>query len=152
MKQIGETVATWDHESVVSGDPGNYRTEAEKLVADLQAQELPASYGFAYEGQWEEIVEMVDGLRQMKRRVIFVMAGENHFRKIICASIVTNANTGITWLSHNSWRREWWTKSDMTLDSMKMWIVDDSQADIVEAIQDFTKGWNEIAETDEARF
>jgi hypothetical protein len=88
----------------------------------------------------------------MKRRVIFVMAGENHFRKIICASIVVNANLGISWLSHSSWRKEWWTRTDMTLDSMKMWITDDSEGDIKEAIVDFTKGWNEIAETDEARF
>jgi hypothetical protein len=152
MKQIGSTIAKWDHVAVVSGDPGKYRTEGEKLVADLDAQGLAASYGFAYEGKWQEAVDMIDGLRQMKRRVIFLMAAENHARQLICASIVVKANLGITWLSEGAWRNEWWTREDTTLDSLKPWVVEDSQGDTQEAILDFKKGWNEIAENDEARF
>jgi hypothetical protein len=152
MKQIGETYAKWNHVAVISGDPGRYRKTGEQLVADLEAEGLPASYGFAYEGKWDEIVAMVNGLRILKRRVIYVMGSELYFRNIICAAMVSNANMGITWVTDGSWRQEWWTKSDMMLDSMKLWIKDDSQREIVSAIGDFITGWNEIADTDEARF
>jgi hypothetical protein len=63
------------------------------------------------------------------------------------------ANQGITWLSEGAWREDWWTLTDALIDSHRSWIKEDSQAeDLAIAIQDFKRGWNAIAETDEERF
>jgi hypothetical protein len=152
IQEIGETFADWTHVAVISGDPGIYRTPGEQLVSQLTDKGLPSDYGFAYDAQWEEIVGLVDSLRMLKRRVIFVMGSESYFRKIICASMVVAANKGITWLSEGSWREHWWQKGDLIIDTLETWVTQDStRADMKEALVEFKKGWIAIGTTDEER-
>jgi hypothetical protein len=152
IQEIGDTFAEWTHVAVISGDPAVYRIDGEQLMADLTAKGLSSDYGFAYDAQWDEIVGLVDSLRMLKRRVIFVMGSESYFRKIICASMVVAANKGIVWLSEGAWREHWWQKGDLIVDTLQTWVKEDSQnPEITEALVDFKKGWIAIGTTDEER-
>jgi hypothetical protein len=152
IAEIGNDFADWTHVAVISGDPGVYRTPGEKLMADLTEKGLPSSYGFAYEEPWQDIVNLVDSLRMLKRRVIFVMGTESYFRKIICASMVVAANKGIVWLSEGAWRETWWQKRDLIIDTLQTWVTQDSKRiDMAEALVEFKKGWIAIGTTDEER-
>jgi hypothetical protein len=153
MKAIGTDFADWSFISVVSGDPSVYREVGERLVADLQDSEISSDYRYGYEDKWEGIVSMLESLRLLKRRSIFVMGSEAYFRKIICASILVGSNKGIAWLSEGAWRETWWTKTDAMIDSHISWIKEDSEdPQLKEALADFKRGWNTIAEGDEAAF
>jgi hypothetical protein len=67
--------------------------------------------------------------------------------------MVVGANKGIVWLSDGAWRDEWWKKTDAIIDSHKAWIKEDSEdPQLKEALADFKRGWNTIAEGDEAAF
>jgi hypothetical protein len=113
---------------------------------------MSAQYAYAYDTQWKEIVDLMDQLRIKKRRVILVMGSESYFRKIICASIVVQANKGISWLSEGAWREGWWKLPDLMLDNYKLYFEEDAnKAEVVEAIGEFKSGWNAIAEEDELR-
>jgi hypothetical protein len=120
IKQIGTEFAEWSHIEVLSADPAVYRTVAETLVTGLNEQGLSAEYAYAYETEWSNIVDTVDEMRMNKRRVIFAMGSESYFRRIICASIVVQANKGISWLSQGQWRDDWYKSSDALLDSFLM--------------------------------
>jgi len=153
IQQIGKQFADWSFVSIISGDPAKYRDEAQEIEVGLQERGLQSSYAFAYETKWDEIVDVLNSLRLEKRRVIFVMGSESYFRKVVCASIVVEANKGITWLSHGAWRDEWWKRSDAIIDSHRTWIKEDSEKeDTKDALADFIRGWNSIGATDEERF
>jgi len=152
IKKISDEFAEWSNVEVVSADPAVYRIDAERLLTELSARAIPGTYGSAYEDQWEDIVGLMDQLRLQKRRAIFVMGPESFFRKVLCSSIVVNANKGITWMSEGAWREQWWTRSDTILDSHQAWIKEDAQtADIKTALDAFTKGWNALGATDVER-
>jgi hypothetical protein len=152
IEMLRQTWTDWSHVAVISGDPGKYRVPGEQLVSELIDQGMPSDYGFAYETIWDEIVGLVDSLRLLKRRVIFVMGSESYFRKIICATMVVAANKGIVWLSEGAWREQWWQKGDMIVDTLQTWVTQDSQdLDNREALVDFKKGWIAIGTTDEER-
>ena len=82
----------------------------------------------------------MDQLRIQKRRQIFVVGPESYFRKMLCASIVVEANTGITWLSQGSWRDGWWKAEDAILDTYRQYVQDDaSDPSLIQVINDFKK-------------
>jgi hypothetical protein len=152
IQAIQAGFSEWTHLEVVSADPGVYRANGERLVSLLSELEVQARYSYAYETKWDDIMSLMDGLRQKKIRAIFVMGTEAYFRKLLCASIVVKANNGITWMSEGAWRENWWTKSDSILDSHQAWIKEDSQKEDVKVALDlFRKGWDAAADTDEGR-
>merc|ERR1719223_35250 len=72
---------------------------------------------------------------------------------MICASIVVEANTGITWLSQGSWRDGWWGSEDAILNTYRQYVETDATTlELKQALVDFKKGWNAIAATDEERY
>jgi len=143
IKQIGTEFAEWSHIEILSADPAVYRTVAETLVTGLSEKGLTAEYAYAYETEWSNIVDMFDEMRMNKRRVIFVMGSESYFRRIVCASIVVEANKGISWLSQGQWRDNWYSSSDATLDAFLMLVeADAKEAQVFLAMDDFQKGWN----------
>jgi hypothetical protein len=153
VKSIGTQFAEWDYVEVVSGDPAIYRTEAEALVTSLQTQGLSTQYSNAFDTRWNEIVDLVDQLRINKRRQIFLLGTESYYRKIVCASIVVQANKGISWLSQGTWRDDWYKTSDALQDSYKQWVEEDAKKeDILLALEDFKKGWAAAGATDEDRY
>jgi hypothetical protein len=152
IKEISVQFAEWTNVEIVSEDPAIYRTDAERLLGNLNELGLTGSYSSAYEDKWDDIVSTADQLRILKHRAIFVMGSEVFFRKMICASIVVGANKGISWLSEGAWRETWWTRRDTVLDSHQSWIREDSlKADTITALGLFIRGWNNIAPTDEER-
>jgi hypothetical protein len=152
IKAISVGYAQWTNVEIVSADPAMYRTDAERLLSELEDRDLTGKYGYAYEDKWDDIVSIMDALRIGKRRSIFVMGSEVFFRKVICASIVVQANKGISWMSEGAWRDTWWTRRDVVLDSHQAWIKEDSLAsDTQTALDLFIRGWNNIAATDEER-
>jgi hypothetical protein len=113
---------------------------------------MSAQYAYAYDTQWREIVDLMDQLRIKKRRVIMVMGSESYFRKIICASIVVGANSGISWLSEGAWREEWWKLPDLMLDNFKLYFEEDADHhQTAEALQAFKNGWNGMGAEDAER-
>jgi len=152
IKAIKAEFTEWTHVEVVSADPGKFRDDGERLVTLLAEIEVEGQYAFAYEHKWDDIIQVMDALRKKKRRAIFVMGTEAFFRKLICASIVVLANSGISWLSDGAWREEWWTKSDSILDSHQAWIKEDSgKQEVKVALNLFNNGWDAAGDTDEAR-
>jgi hypothetical protein len=152
IKQVGENFADWNHVEVISADPAVYRTVADALIVGLDEKGFAAEYAYAYENEWAAIVDLMDGLRMNKRRVMFVMGSESFFRKIICASIVVEANTGISWLSQGQWREDWFKSSDALLDSFLMTIEEDAkEAKLLDAMDAFSKGWSGMGVDNEAR-
>jgi hypothetical protein len=152
IKEISDRFAEWTNVEVFSADPAEYREDAERLMTELLALGITGSYGNAYEDKFEDIVSVMDSLRIRKRRAIFVMGTEAFVRKVLCASIVVLANTGITWMSEGAWREQWWTRDDTILDSHKSWIKQDAQtADVKTALDAFIKGWNALGATDVER-
>jgi hypothetical protein len=152
IKQIGTEFAEWSHVEVLSADPAVYRTVAEALVLSLGEKGMAAEYAYAYETEWSNLVDAMDGMRMNKRRVIFVMGSESYFRKIICASIVVKANKGISWLSEGQWRDDWYKSSDASLDSFLMLVeADAKEAQLFIAMDDFQKGWNGMGADGPAR-
>jgi hypothetical protein len=152
IKQLGEEVADWSFVAIVSGDPAAYRDEAEQKVAALSERGLGGDYWYAYETKWDEIVTMVDELRMQKQRVIFLMGSESYVRKVICASMVVQANKGITWLSEGAWRESWWTVSDAIIDTYRQWVDEDAEdLDLKQAVADLKRGWISFATSDDDR-
>jgi hypothetical protein len=153
FKEVGARFAEWSHIAVVSGDPAKFRTQGEALSTSFTEQGFMTNYVFAYDTDWTEIVGLMDGLRMKKRRVIYVMGSESYFRKIVCASIVVKANTGISWLSEGSWREGWYAKSDAIIESQKRWTEENAKSENVRlAVGHFKRDWDLIAGSDEARF
>eukprot|EP00929_Paragymnodinium_shiwhaense_P068898 TRINITY_DN34743_c0_g1_i1.p1 TRINITY_DN34743_c0_g1~~TRINITY_DN34743_c0_g1_i1.p1 ORF type:complete len:1694 (-),score=385.43 TRINITY_DN34743_c0_g1_i1:219-5300(-) len=138
---------SWNHITIVSGDPSKYRSDAESLQ-DRLSKGFVTDYVFAYETEWDQIVSMVNNLRLAKRRVIYVMGSENFFRRVLCASIVVQSNLGITWLSEGSWRHEWYKKGDVIIDSHISWIKEDASTTILKnAMVEFKQAWDLYAPT-----
>jgi hypothetical protein len=152
LRQINDHYWGLGHVSVVSGDPSKYRTQGDAMVEGLTAQQFSADYVYAFESEWEGVVSTVDGLRMNKRRALFIIGTENFFRKLICASIVVEANIGITWLSEDAARSDWWAKTNSIRDSHISWVKEDSNTEAVkEALKDFKQGWASMGLDDDER-
>jgi hypothetical protein len=106
---------SWDNIVIVSGDPSVYRAEAEHLQAALVNLGIMADYVNSYDTEWLQIKEMMAGLKTQKKRYLYVMSTEAFFRKVICGSILAEANIGITWLSEGTRHHEWWKDADPEL-------------------------------------
>jgi hypothetical protein len=153
VKEIGSMVAEWNYVEVISGDPTHYRAQGEQMALDLANQGLSSEYAYAYDTDWNQIVDLLDQLRIKKRRVIFVLGTESYFRKVICASIMVGSNTGISWLSQGTWRDGWWKTTDALMDSYRQWMEEDSRShSLKEAMTDFRDGWQALPGTDEEKF
>jgi len=119
----------------------------------LGTQGITAQYSYAFETEWNDIVDLVDQLRINKRRQIFLLGSESYYRKIVCASIVVEANKGISWLSKGQWRDNWYKTSDALQDSYRQWVEEDAKKeDLLLALDDFVSGWNQAGATDEERY
>merc|ERR1719271_744346 len=106
---------SWDNIVIVSGDPSVYRAEAEHLQAALVDLGIMTDYVNSYDTEWLQIKEMMAGLKTQKKRYLYVMSTESFFRKVICGSILAEANIGITWLSEGTRHHEWWKDADPEL-------------------------------------
>jgi len=143
---------SWDHISIISGDPSRYRSQAEGFQKDLMELGFTTEYVFSYDTEWEQIVEMMDLLRQNKRRVFFVIGTETYFRRVICASLVVKANTGITWISEGTWRHQWYKESDNLIQTHRSWIRQDVlQEELIAAYKSFKASWDAYAPTHQER-
>jgi hypothetical protein len=63
IKAISVGYAQWTNVEIVSADPAMYRTDAERLLSELQDRDLTSNYGYAYEDKWDDIVSIMDALR-----------------------------------------------------------------------------------------
>jgi len=55
---------------------------------------------------------MGQALKGQKRRIIFFVGAESHYRKAICASEEVGTHRGLTWISQGIKSRSWWTERD----------------------------------------
>lgn len=144
---------SWTHVRVISGDPAKHRAEAEQLRDGLVGRGFRSDYTYAYDGDWEEIVQMMSRLQEStkgKDRVFFVVGTESYFRSLLCASIVVGARQGITWLSQGTWRQEWWKKSDALADTHADWLKEDAAGvQLQSALRDFKEAWDDLNATDD---
>jgi hypothetical protein len=102
---------SWPDVTVISADPVTYGQEAESVRAELTTAGFKADYKYANNNDWNQIQEMMRGLRadsKGKKRVYFLVGNEDYFRKVVCASLVSEAEPGIVWLSKGAWKDEWW--------------------------------------------
>merc|ERR1719271_361195 len=105
----------WDNIVIISGDPSIYRERAEDLQAALVDLGIMTDYVNSYDDDWLQIKEMMSGLKTQKKRYLYVMSTESFFRKVICGSILAEANIGITWMSEGTRHHEWWKDADPEL-------------------------------------
>jgi len=105
----------WSRITIVSGSPSTYRAEVELLQQKLMDNDISTDYYSSYDVTFGETRSMVDAFRKEKRRVIYLVGEETFFRRVICASITTGANLGITWLYDGIQSNNWWTVDDPSL-------------------------------------
>jgi carbonic anhydrase len=142
--------------TVIGGDPTKFGPEAEGMRDEFLANGFAAQYIYAFDDNWEQIAQMMKGLKEDskgKKRSYFMVGTEDYFRKVVCASILAEAEPGITWLSKGSWLDEWWTKSDKLEGAHRKWLNEDSASVALQtALKDFSAGWNLYRETDAGRY
>jgi hypothetical protein len=98
---------------------------------------------------------MMETLKEKSKgenRVYFMVGNEDYFRKVVCASIVSKAARGITWLSKGTWIDDWWTKSDTASGNQNRWLVEDVASKYFrEMIAEFKAAWDAFGARDDER-
>jgi hypothetical protein len=145
IKVIGDNYS-WPEITIISGDRTKYGTEADYMQTQFTAQGFTSSYESAKEDQWNEIKDMMTRLKvaaKGKDRVYFLIGTEDYFRKLICSSIVVEAEPGITWLSRGAFTDEWWTKTDTLAGLHQQWIVEEGTSlRLKAAFAEFKGSWD----------
>jgi len=146
---------SWQNVAIITGDPAVYGTKALAVAADMQSFELTTETHSVNEDSsslLDDITAIFELLRDKKWRIVYVLASESLYRKIICGSIVAKANMGLTWLSDGTWRHRWWTKTDTAVSDNKQWLSTDAATATLRSFFHAVKqAWDEHGETDEAR-
>jgi len=153
---VGELSALyeWKHIVLLTGNPTVYATEITTLESNLADFVTTETYSVFDDSStlMEDIVSKFDSINDDKERVLFVLADESLYRKMICASILAGDRPGYTWLSTGTWRYQWWKERDSLVEDNKLWLYEDADTD---TIRDFftllKQAWDEYAETDELR-
>jgi len=158
IANIGKNVNhSWSRITVISGDPSKYQDEAKLMQEAFLANGFASNYVYAFENDWDQILAMMTKLKQESKgmeRVYFLVGTEDYFRKLICASIVAEAEPGITWLSQGSWPDAWWKTTDRLSGLHRQWLMQDSGGDQLKAMfSEFKAAWDGYLpnSTDEAR-
>jgi hypothetical protein len=87
-----------------------------------------------------------------EKRVYFMVGTEDYYRKVICASILSEAEKGIVWLSKGTWIDGWWTKSDTLSRNHRKWLLEDTGGkSLKDMTAEFKVSWDQFGATDEER-
>jgi hypothetical protein len=144
--------------TVVAGDPTKFGIEAEYVRGQFASKGLQTEYVYANDDDWDQILQMMRGLKtdsKGENRVYFMVGTEDYFRKVVCASIVSEAQVGITWLSRGTFIDDWWTKSDKLAGAHRKWLLEDTGGNALKTMHaEFNKAWEDYVPsgTDEQRY
>jgi len=140
---------SWTEITVISGDPAKYRTEAESMRDAFIAKGFSSNYEYATDNQWEDILSMMEKLKEAskgKNRIYFFIGTEDHYRQVVCASIVAKSEKGITWLSRGSWPDDWWKKSHYLSGQNRQWLLEDAGGSQLRGkFKEFKAAWEAYA-------
>jgi len=138
---------SWPEITVIGGDPSKYGTEAEGMRDKFAQAGFKSDYVYAFDNDWDQILAMMASLKdgsKGKGRYYFLVGTEDYFRKVVCASIVAEAEKGITWLSVGTWIDEWWKKSDKLAGLHQKWLLEDTGGNALKAMfSEFNKAWDD---------
>jgi ABC-type branched-subunit amino acid transport system substrate-binding protein len=138
---------SWKQVTIISGDPSKYREECELYQTLLSERGIANNYISAFDREWSAITGMMASEWQITKdnyRVYFFVGTEMMFRRVLCASILSGARRGITWLSQGTWREGWWRKTDMLSEFMDEYMIYDYESERLK--DDFVKfkdAWDE---------
>merc|ERR1712136_377729 len=72
--------------------------------------------------EWREIIvvsepakDMVEAVKNNKKRIVLVLGDESFYQTLLCAAKVVDLSPGMTWISMHSFRRSWWTRDNADL-------------------------------------
>jgi hypothetical protein len=154
VKWIGENYS-WSKITIVSSDDDEARADAELIENGLIASGLAPTYELGINSDFDQLKSIFTGLKESARgelRNVFVVGSESFYRRLLCASVMSEAKEGITWISQGSWRDSWWNKSDMSLDFQHAGIREEAESTrLQEAVQDFSAGWDAFDSSDAKR-
>jgi hypothetical protein len=145
----------WQNVAIITGDPAVYGTKALALETDMNAFQLTTETYSVYEDSsslLEDIKAVFEILRDKKWRIVYILADESLYRKIICGSIIAHANMGLTWLSDGTWRHRWWTRTDAIVSDNMQWLSTDAATDTLRLFfTDIKQAWDAYGGTTDAR-
>jgi len=138
---------SWPRITVIAGDPSKYGAEATGMRDKFIEKGFASDYVYAFENEWDAILAMMTTLRENskgEKRIYYLLGTEDYFRKVICASIVAEAETGITWLSQGTKVDDWWTKPDALAGLHRKWLLEDTGGDQLKAaFTEFKESWDQ---------
>jgi hypothetical protein len=154
VKAIGDNFS-WQHIIIVSSDAAEARAEAEQIETGLKDQGFSTEYILGLANDFDKLKDVFAQIKEStrgKQRNVFVVGAETFYRKLLCAAVVTGNKEGITWISHGTWRNEWWNMSDMSSSFQIAWAQQEAgSARIKDAFQQLNAGWEAFAASDDAR-
>jgi hypothetical protein len=125
------------------------------MRTQFREQGLDTDYVFAAESDWAQIKTMMEELKTKSKgenRIYYMVGTEDYYRKVVCATILSEATAGITWLSKGTWIDEWWTKSDKLSGNHRKWLLEDTGGKALKDMTtEFKLSWDAFGATDDAR-
>jgi hypothetical protein len=153
LDHIGKNYS-WQHIILLSADDEESRGQAQLIQTGLEKFfSVENILGIARDfDQLTNIFAKIKESTRGKQRNVFVVGSETFYRKLLCAAVKAEAKEGITWISQGTWREDWFNKSDTSYSFQISWLVQEAtSARVVDAIKEFSAGWDEFGATDNAR-
>eukprot|EP00450_Noctiluca_scintillans_P007330 CAMPEP_0194495450 /NCGR_PEP_ID=MMETSP0253-20130528/13041_1 /TAXON_ID=2966 /ORGANISM="Noctiluca scintillans" /LENGTH=1325 /DNA_ID=CAMNT_0039336707 /DNA_START=17 /DNA_END=3994 /DNA_ORIENTATION=- len=107
--------AEWREIIVVSEPATDMLDLANTYMSVLEAGGLATSSLSAFADDFQAMQDMVQAVKNNKKRIVLVLGDEPFYQTLLCAAKVVDLSPGITWISMHSFRRSWWSRNNADL-------------------------------------